>query len=86
MHDLRGGRVTITIGEFLEIVGEHSDFGGYRAIRQRLFNESGGGRSEREFLELKVEVYLSAFLQEVGAPEGISKLHIRVLDPRFETA
>ena len=77
---------TMTVGEFLEIVGDHSNYAGYAAIRQRLLNESGGGRSQREFLKLRVEVYLGAFLREVGQAEGYSKLHVRIVDRRFAPA
>jgi hypothetical protein len=76
----------MSMGAFLEIVGEHSDYAGYSAIRQRMVSQSGGGRSEREFLRLTVEVYLGAFLHEIGAAEGMSKMHVRILDPRFEMA
>lgn len=73
------GKVVMSIGAFLEVVGEHSDFSGYSAIRQNLFNQAGGGRSGDDFLRLNVEVYLGAFLREVGKPEGQSKLHVRIL-------
>jgi hypothetical protein len=76
----------MSIAEFLEIVGDHSDYAGYSAIRQNLHRQSGGGRSEREFLKLRVEVYLGAFLREIGQENGMSKLHVRILDPRFEMA
>jgi hypothetical protein len=80
------GKTTLSIAEFLEIVGDHSDHAGYAAIRQNLHRQSGGGRSEREFLRLQVEVYLGAFLREIGQENGMSKLHVRILDPRFEMA
>jgi hypothetical protein len=83
---MRGGTTKMAMAEFLEIVGEHSDYAGYAAIRQRMVNQSGGGRSEREFLRLQVEVYLGAFLREIDEEHGMSKLHVRILDPRFEMA
>lgn len=76
----------MAMSEFLEIVGEHSDYAGYTAIRQRMVDQSGGGRSERDFMKLTVEVYLGAFLREIDEENGMSKLHVRILDPRFEMA
>ena len=73
---------TMSIAEFLEIVGEHGDFDGYTAIRQRLVNQTRGGRTEREFLALQVEIEMSAFLRDVSSPDGRSRIHVRVLNDK----